>query len=106
MNSMKIPNLFLIILITCQKKYLIKTKKILKIIIQIKKICLLVLYQIKKKIFRSFFNIEFKNVNEENIFSLVNKRIISNLKQNFFINKNLNQFIEEQLYDYIVENYA
>ena len=69
----------------------------MKIIIQIKKICLLVLYQIKKKIFRSFFNIEFKNVNEENIFSLVNKRIISNLKQNFFINKNLNQFIEEQL---------
>jgi hypothetical protein len=60
----------------------------------------------KEKIFRSFFNIEFKNVNEENIFSLVNKRIISNLRQNFFINKNLNQFIEEQLCDYIVENFA
>ncbi len=60
----------------------------------------------KEKIFRSFFNIEFKNVNEENIFSLVNKKIMSNLRQNFFINKNLNQFIEEQLYDYIVENFA
>ena len=60
----------------------------------------------KEKIFRSFFNIEFKNVNEENIFSLVNKRIMSNLRQNFFINKNLNQFIEEQLCDYIVENFA
>ena len=60
----------------------------------------------KEKIFWSFFNIEFKNVNEENIFSLVNKKIMSNLRQNFFINKNLNQFIEEQLYDYIVENFA
>ena len=78
----------------------------MKIIIQIKKICLLGNVSNKEKIFRSFFNIEFKNVNEENIFSLVNKRIISNLRQNFFINKNLNQFIEEQLYDYIVENFA
>jgi len=60
----------------------------------------------KEKIFWSFFNIEFKNVNEENIFSLVNKKIMSNLRQNFFINKNLNQFIEEQLCDYIVENFA
>ena len=31
---------------------------------------------------------------------------MSNLRQNFFINKNLNQFIEEQLCDYIVENFA
>ena len=60
----------------------------------------------KEKIFYSFFKIEFKKVNEENIFSLVNKKIMSNLRQNFFINKNLNQFIEEQLCDYIVENFA
>jgi len=78
----------------------------LKIIIQIKKICLLGNVSNKEKIFRSFFNIEFKKVNEESIYSLVNKKIMSNLRQNFFINKNLNQFIEEQLYDYIVENFA
>ena len=78
----------------------------MKIIIQIKKICLLDAVLNKEKIFRSFFNIEFKKVNEENIFSLVNKKIMSNLRQNFFINKNLNQFIEEQLCDYIVENFA
>jgi hypothetical protein len=39
----------------------------------------------KEKIFRTFFNIEFKKVNEESIFSLVNKKIMSNLRQNFFI---------------------
>ena len=78
----------------------------MKIIIQIKKICLLGNVSNKEKIFRSFFNIEFKKVNEESIYSLVNKKIMSNLRQNFFINKNLNQFIEEQLYDYIVENFA